>query len=436
MIDVEQSLVVGFHEQMSRLYPEDKEMTKSITFQVTDACNLACSYCYQINKGKRVMSLETAKKFIDLLLSGDKGFKEYIGDSKSCILEFIGGEPFLQVDLIEEIYDYFIEQTLKFNHPWLNKHKISICSNGTLYFTDKVQKFLKKHEGHLSFNISIDGNKELHDMCRKFPDGSGSYDIASSAVADWVSKGNFMDSKMTIAPANVSYVYEASKAMVEKGYSCIHINCVFEEGWTLDHAKILYQQLKKFADYMLTLDHPEKIYYAFFGNPQKTYCEYLDDDKNWCGGDGAMISLDPDGRIYPCIRYMESSLGTEVEPLCIGDVDSGIGKCASCQKCLKMLDGITRSSQSTKECLECPIASGCGWCSGYNYQRFGTLNKRATFICNMHRAASLANTYYINKLNKKFNDKDRCKVNCQKEFAIPIIGEDEYDMLIELSKEE
>lgn len=107
---------------------------------------------------------------------------------------------------------------------------ISICSNGVLYFTDKVQRFLEKHKGHLSFNISIDGNKELHDMCRKFPDGSGSYDIASSAVADWASKGNFMDSKMTVAPANVSYVYEASKSMVEKGYTCIHINCVYEEG--------------------------------------------------------------------------------------------------------------------------------------------------------------------------------------------------------------
>ena len=117
MINVEQSLSDDFQRQMSRIYPEDKELTKNITFQVTDACNLACSYCYQINKGKRVMSLETAKKFIDLLLSGDKGFKEYIGDSKSCVLEFIGGEPFLQVDLIDEIYDYFIEQALKLNHP-------------------------------------------------------------------------------------------------------------------------------------------------------------------------------------------------------------------------------------------------------------------------------------------------------------------------------
>ena len=64
-----------FCDWLARLYPElldnpnDRTfLAKSVTFQVTDDCNLACSYCYQGHKGKRVMSFETAKKFIDLLL--------------------------------------------------------------------------------------------------------------------------------------------------------------------------------------------------------------------------------------------------------------------------------------------------------------------------------------------------------------------------------
>ena len=68
-----------------------------------------CSYCYQINKGKRKMSFEVAKKYVDLLLSGDKGFKEYGITpelSKGIITEFIGGEPFLEVELIDDICDY------------------------------------------------------------------------------------------------------------------------------------------------------------------------------------------------------------------------------------------------------------------------------------------------------------------------------------------
>jgi uncharacterized protein len=45
-----------------------------------------------------------------------------------------------------------------------------------------VQAFIKKHVNDISLSISIDGNKELHDSCRIFPDGSGSYDIAMAAV--------------------------------------------------------------------------------------------------------------------------------------------------------------------------------------------------------------------------------------------------------------
>ena len=61
-----------FGDHKARLFPElhikpenieEKVLTRTVTFQVTDACNLACTYCYQINKSTRVMSLETAKKF-------------------------------------------------------------------------------------------------------------------------------------------------------------------------------------------------------------------------------------------------------------------------------------------------------------------------------------------------------------------------------------
>jgi hypothetical protein len=37
-----------------------------------------------------------------------------------------------------------------------------------------------------------------------------------------------------------------------------------------------------------------------------------------------MISVDYKGDIYPCIRYMESSLGNEVPPVIIGNVYDGV----------------------------------------------------------------------------------------------------------------
>lgn len=64
------------------------------------------------------------------------------------------------------------------------KTMFSICSNGVLYRDEKVQAFLRKWANRLSFSVTIDGNKELHDSCRVFPDGSPSYDIAVDAASD------------------------------------------------------------------------------------------------------------------------------------------------------------------------------------------------------------------------------------------------------------
>ena len=110
-----------------------------------------------------------------------------------------------------------------------------------------------------------------------------------------------------------------------------------------------------------------------------------------------MISVDWKGDIYPCIRYMESSLGNTVEPIIIGNVKDGIMTTAKCQACIKQLKSVNRINQSSEECLNCPIADGCAWCQAYNYQDSGTFFHRATYICCMHKARSLANVYFWNK---------------------------------------
>ena len=157
------------------------------------------------------MSLETAKKMLDMLLTGEKGMKEYINPQKSpgLIIDFIGGEPLLEAKLIDQICSYAIDRMIELNHPWLDKTMFSICSNGTLYHDPEVGRVLNKWKNRLSFSVTVDGNKELHDSCRIFPDGSPSYDLAVSAAKDWMNKGNYMGSKITIAPANVMHTYDA-----------------------------------------------------------------------------------------------------------------------------------------------------------------------------------------------------------------------------------
>lgn len=428
-----------YSERLSRLYPElhepvgtEKILTQTITFQVTDDCNLACKYCYQTHKGKKKMSFDTAKKMIDLLLTGEKGMRDYINPRRSpgLIIDFIGGEPLLEVGLIDRICSYTIGQMIELNHPWLMKTMFSICSNGVCYFEPEVQKVLQKWNNRLSFSVTVDGNKELHDSCRVFPDGHPSYDLAVAAAKDWMNKGGYMGSKVTIAPANVMHTYDAITHMIELGYNEINANCVYEEGWKPVHATVFYDQLKKLADYILehNLDMEKDYYISLF--EEKYFRPKQEDDlENWCGGNGVMLAVDPDGIIYPCLRYMESSLAGQQEPYSIGDVDTGICQC-ECHKCrVECLKKIDRRTQSTDECFNCPVAEGCSWCTAYNYQVFGTPDARATYICNMHKARALGNIYFWNNYYKKHGIDKHMENYVPEKWALDIITQAEWNML-------
>lgn len=422
-----------YSNKLTRIYPENYEVlkinsnhVKDITFQVTDACNLNCSYCYQHNKGAHSMSFETAKAFIDMILDSDEKTNSYITSNKckGAIINFIGGEPWLEIDLITKISNYFIGELFRRKHPWIIRFSFSICSNGLLHFDERVQTYMKKHTNHLSYNISIDGNKELHDSCRIDFANNGSYDRAIAGVKDY--KETFkkeMGSKMTIAPGNVDKVFSAVSYMIkENGYKHINLNCVYEKGWTNEHANTLYWELHKLTDWLFENNLQNEVYLSIF-NRKNGVPMPENSNRNWCGGTGLMLAVDYKGDIYPCLRYMESSIGDKAPPYIIGNIKDGINIKKEHQERINCLECITRKSQSTEECFNCPIAAGCSWCSAHNYECFGTPNKRATFICCMHKARVLANVYYQRRKGKNF------PMHCPKEWAVEIIGETEFNKL-------
>lgn len=431
---------VQWQDVSARLWPASNEdgLARTVTFCVTDACQLRCSYCYEQCKSNHYMDFDTARKFIDLVITGDKGLDEYINPeiSPSVILEFIGGEPFLAVNLMSQICDYWFDKCIEEMHPWAERTMISVCSNGVAYRDKDVQRFLSRHASRLSFSVTVDGTESMHDACRKFPDGRGSYALAEDAASDWMAHGGKMGSKLTIAPGNVDRLYEAVTHMFGKGYADVWANCVYEEGWTLEHASELYRQMKDIGQWMMDQDfnlETEKSMSLFsedFFHPKDP-----NDIQNWCGGNGVMIACGWDGRIYPCIRYMEMSLGDERPPMILGDVDNGILQCEkhrSCYECLKKVD---RRTQSTDECFYCPIAEGCSWCTAYNYQIFGTPDKRATFICPMHKARALANAWFWPRYYRLHGINKQYTLFVPDEWALEIISQDELNEIKELCNE-
>ena len=188
----------------------------------------------------------------------------------------------------------------------------------------------------------------------------------------------------------------------------IHANCVYEEEWTIDQAKTFYSELKVMADKLLDLndDTTISLFDEHIAKPKNP-----EDNQNWCGGTGKMLAFDPNGVAYPCLRYMPSSLGTSQPPITVGSVD-GIFETPEDRHVKDYLDSITRRSQSTDECFNCPIAAG---------------------ICLMHKARSLANVYYWNKWYKQNGDDKKFKMYLPKQDALQIISEDDYNMLLDLS---
>ena len=176
-----------------------------------------------------------------------------------------------------------------------------------------------------------------------------------------------------------------------------------------------------------------KIYIRFFMEDNFQPLN-ITENINFCGGvckeKTTFCAINYKGKIFPCIRYMESSLNNKQPELPIGDIWNNQKE--EYLSNIKLLSNITRRSQSTDECFDCPIAAGCAWCSAYNYEEFGTPNKRATYICCMHQATSLANVYYWNKLYQKLNISKQFKMNLPKEEALKIIDEEEYNYLLKL----
>ena len=118
----------------------------------------------------------------------------------------------------------------------------------------------------------------------------------------------------------------------------------------------------------------------------------------------------------------------------IGDVDSGIARREDDAARLAALRSITRQSQSEQRCLECPIASGCAWCTAYNYERTGTPDRRVTYICDMHKARVLAQCYHHNMLHLQNPDHAPKELHIPREWALEIVGQEEYEALRELAE--
>ena len=380
-------------------------MAKNITFIVTKDCQLACKYCYLIGKNtKERMSWEIAKAAIDYILDHEEDMKE-----ESVIWDFIGGEPFLEIDLIDKICDYLKVEMYRRNHHWFNSFRFSFSTNGINYSSEKVQKFIKKNHSHLSIGITIDGTKRKHDLNRiwkakemeqgmlpKTEDEKGSYDDVVKNIPLWLEQFPGAGTKVTISSADIPYIKESVLHLYSLGIHEVNINCVFENVWKQGDDVLFENQLIELADAIIEEDLYKDNACSFFMEHIEKPLDCITNNQNWCGA-GQMLAVDAEGTFYPCTRFAQYSLRNK-KAWVIGNVRDGIDK-----NKLRPFLTLDRCTQSTLECIDCNVASGCACCQGENYDAADTptVFQRSIAICKMHKARVRANNYYWNKLYRK-----------------------------------
>lgn len=141
----------------------------TITLNVTENCNLRCSYCsydknnsFNRSHSNKMMTWDTAKAAIDFLKPRHK-------ETKTKGIGWYGGEPFLNFDIMKRSLDYFIETINIENNDIFT---VNLTTNATVLNKEKI-KWLCDNNVHVL--ISLDGPQLMHDRYRKYKNGKGSY---------------------------------------------------------------------------------------------------------------------------------------------------------------------------------------------------------------------------------------------------------------------
>lgn len=133
----------------------------NIIIMPTEQCNFRCTYCYE-NFEKPKMSRDTVNNIKGYLVRNISKFK-------SLSIDWFGGEPLCEVDLVEEIMQYCKNISKKVGVPVIS----TMTTNGYFLTSDLISKLIKLNV--VGYQITIDGVEKIHDKHRKLYNGKGTY---------------------------------------------------------------------------------------------------------------------------------------------------------------------------------------------------------------------------------------------------------------------
>ncbi len=342
---------------------------KSMCLHISHDCNMRCKYCFadggDYKRARGLMSYECGCKAIDFLLEKSKGIK-------NLELDFFGGEPLLNFDVVKKLVAYGREKEKQYG----KNIRFTITTNGVLLDDESID-FINKHMSNAV--LSIDGRREINDYMRPLANGKGTYDkilpaykkLVKDRTMDWYVRG-------TYTRRNLDFTNDVL-CLADEGFDNISVEPVVlpdESEFSIreEDLPVLFEEYEKLAKEMLKREKEGRgfTFFHFMIDLDAGPCVYK--RTKGCGCGSEYVAVTPNGDIYPCHQFVEHTelkLGNIFDDTFNWDIATQFAE---------------NNIITNEKCKSCWARYFCGGgCSANNYNFHRDIKEPYTIACELEK---------------------------------------------------
>ena len=359
-----------FLDKAGELKRKTAGVVKALCLHIAHSCNLNCSYCFA-SQGKyhgerALMSYEVGKRALDFLV-------ENSGSRRNLEVDFFGGEPLMNFDVVKRLVEYARSIEAKYNKNF----RFTLTTNGVL-IDDDVIDFANREMSNVV--LSLDGRREVHDRFRVDYAGAGSYDKIVPKFQKLVEarggKGYYM--RGTFTHHNPDFL-EDIKAMLDLGFTELSMEPVVcppgsPEELTAEDMPIILSQYEKLAELMLEREREGRpfTFYHYMIDLEGGPCIYK--RISGCGSGTEYMAVTPSGDLYPCHQFVGE------DSFCLGNVFDGVNNTE------KQKEFFDCNVYARTECRDCWARLYCsGGCAANAYHATGSVRGVYKYGCELFK---------------------------------------------------
>jgi len=355
-----------------KLVVDEKPIVKALCLNIAHDCNLACKYCFasQGDYGgvkRELMPFDVAKRSVDWLI-------ETSGPRQHLEIDFFGGEPLMNWDVVKQTIEYVEEQAKIHNKIF----KMTMTTNGLLLDQEKID-YLNDH--HLSMVLSLDGRKDVHNAMRPSAGGKDTFDVISKNLVNAVNQRGDMEYYVrgTFTHNNLDFVDDVL-TMSDLGFHHLSMEPVVgdDNEYALREEDLprIYEEYEKLADLYLERQKAgwgEKFnFFHFRMDLYRGPC--MAKRLRGCGAGHEYMAIVPNGDIYPCHQFVGK------EDYILGNIYTGLVN--------EEIPRLFRHTHvfSKQDCADCWAKFFCsGGCHSNNITYGGGLDKPFEMGCALQK---------------------------------------------------